>query len=209
MRVKSHSLVKSPARTDHVRLCAEVEYDTKGLKPEVYWFEVHQKYKEFLSTTGNPWLLCLAPAAITLGEPLHLNRPVDGLLLKNAHELMKIWSFWFPRLKPMPIRAEAAAAGGTPGGSKILSFFSGGVDAFFTVLYESESQHPDDRILIDDLLNVWGFDIPYTNNVAHHRNEQTLKRAASILGKELVGVATNLKDTQFRRCHYLPNIEYN
>ena len=200
--MRSCSIIKSPARPGHVRLCAEVEYDTPGIKPELYWFEVHERYSQALSTSGNPWLLCLAPAAITLGESLHLNRPVDGLLLKNAHELMKIWSFWFPRLKPMPIRAEVAAAGDSSNDSKTLAFFSGGVDAFFTALYHGETQDPYDRIAIDDLVNVWGLDIPYANSEGYQKIEKSLSRAAADLGKEFVSVATNLRETQLKNCEW-------
>jgi hypothetical protein len=66
MNVKSISIQQSPDRPEHVRLCAEVEYDTPGIAPETYWYEVRDKYREHLSDTGNPWLMCLAPAAIML-----------------------------------------------------------------------------------------------------------------------------------------------
>jgi hypothetical protein len=202
MKMVSCAIIDSPARPGYVRLSAEVEYDKQGLKPETYWFEVHESQKEFLSTSGNPWLMCLAPVAITLQEPLHINRPVDPTLLKNTHKLMDVWSFWFPRLKPMPIFAERMDAPEHEKPSRTLSFFSGGVDAFFTALYHDETEGPYDKIHIDDLVNIWGFDIPYSSGEAYLKSERSLREASKLIGKELVSVATNMRQTQLKNCEW-------
>ena len=202
MRVKQSTIIPSPSRPGYARLSAEVEYDTPGIAPEAYWFEVADKYRPYLSDTGNPWLLCLAPVAVMLGERLCLDMCVDPVLLKNTRQLMKIWVCWFPKLKAMPIEAPVYSESDAPRGSKTLSFFSGGVDAFFTAIYHGDTLDPYDRVSIDDLVNVWGFDIPLSNREAYAKIESSLRRAASALNKEFVGVSTNLRDTQLRRCEW-------
>ena len=87
-----------------------------------------------------------------------------------------------------------------PTASKTLSFFSGGVDAFFTALYHSETPDPHHQIPIDDLVNVWGFDIPISNTEAFRKIEEPFREAAALPGKEFVSVATNLRTTQLKHC---------
>ncbi len=202
MRLTSVDVRQSPDRVGYTRLCGEVSYDRPALKPETYWFEVPDKFAPFLSESGNPWLLCLTPVAVTLGERLSLPRAVDQTLLHGVHELMNIWSFWFPRLKPISIEADVNVNSEYPTASKTLSFFSGGVDAFFTALYHSETTDPHQQIPIDDLVNVWGFDIPISNSDAFHKIEESFLEAAVLLGKEFVSVATNLRETQLRHCDW-------
>lgn len=64
MQVKNIDVITSPDNINRLRLVAEVIYDTKGFNPELYWFEVDKKYKDFISTSGNPWLTCLLPLAV-------------------------------------------------------------------------------------------------------------------------------------------------
>ena len=185
MRLISVDVRQSPDRAGYTRLCGEVSYDRQTLKPETYWFDVPDKFAPFLSDSGNPWLLCLAPVAITLGEPLRLSRAVDHTLLRGVHELMKVWSSWFPRLKPVAIEADVDVDREYPTASKTLSFFSGGVDAFFTALYHSETPDPHHQIPIDDLVNVWGFDIPISNTDAFSKIEDRFGRRPPCWAKSL------------------------
>ena len=194
MRAGSFSIIESPSKKGYVRLCAEVVYDDSLYKPETYWFEVPEKYRRYLSDTGNPWLVCLAPLAMALGEPLHIDRPVDTILLANVCERMRIWKCWYPRLTMVAIEAERSDSP-VKNERKTCSFFSGGVDAFFTALYYDRTEDPLVRVPIDDLINVWGFDIPLRNVQAHEGIVAAFSKAASDMGKEFVEVATNLRET--------------
>ncbi len=198
MQVRGISVIDSPERPGWVRLCAEVVYEDPSLASEVYWFEVREKYKSFLSDTGNPWLVCLAPLAMALGEPLKIVRPVDRTLLANVYERMRIWKCWYPRLTMIRIEAELLEHPIENAG-KTCSFFSGGVDAFFTALYYDRTPDPLVRIPIEDLVNVWGFDIPLANAEAHEEIAKVFRRSAEDLGKELIEVATNLRETQLEK----------
>ena len=194
MKVGSFSMIKSPSREGFTRLCADVTYDDLSLKSETYWFEVPDKYREYLSETGNPWLVCLAPLAMALGEPLKIDRPVDTTLLANVYERTRIWKCWHPRLSM--VRVEAAPLESpVENAGKACSFFSGGVDAFFTALYYDRTPDPMVRIPVDDLVNVWGFDIPLRNVQAHDEIIKAFGQAAQMMGKELIDVATNLRET--------------
>jgi len=199
MHLEQINIATSPSTEDRVRLVGKVSYDDGAVSPEHYWFEVPRKYAEFLSVSGNPWLVCLLPLAVTLGEAVRLDRPIDRTLLDNVLELMRIWKCWYPRLHIVPIEADVVDAVEHQPGSGTAAFFSGGVDSFFTVLRHNSVSISGSQRHIDDLLCVWGFDIPLTNCDAFRRLRSRLQRAASDLGKELIAVATNLRVTRLQQ----------
>src|SRR5262252_3865481 len=89
-----------------VRLSAHVRYDRGNPTEETYWFDVPEQYADGLSRSGNPWLVCLAPLAATLGEPLRISLPVDRLLARNVVDLLSIWTSWYPELRAVPLEIE-------------------------------------------------------------------------------------------------------
>ncbi len=202
MKLEEVAIVESPTRADRVRLVGKVGYADGVAPPEPYWYEVPEKVAEFLTMSGNPWLVCLLPLAVTLGEPLRIERPVDRMLLENVHEVMRIWKCWYPRLHLIPIEAESVEADQQQPHPKTAAFFSGGIDSFFTVLRHSDPQSSAGGTTIDDLLSIWGFDIPLRRPDEFQRLRSTLQNAASDLGKELVDVATNLKITRLREAEW-------
>src|SRR6185436_6108277 len=119
--------------------------------PEEYWFDVPGEYASSLSESGNPWLACLIPLAVTLGEPLRLALPVDRTLFDNVQELQQVWKCWHPHLHVVPVVADLAAPSRQEPPTRAAAFFSGGVDSFFTVLWHGDATSSP-RTAIDELL---------------------------------------------------------
>jgi hypothetical protein len=199
MQLTHTVIAESPLGPDRVRLSGHVQYDQGTPKEEIFWFDVPVEYRGSVSGSGNPWLVCLAPLAISLGEPLKIDEPVDPLLLKNVQGLIKLWKNWYPRLHLIRIEAPNVAPVRTAGPPRTGAFFSGGVDAFFTVLRHQEPIQSWEHIHIDDLIFVWGFDVPLDKPDAFDRTHRALQSAAKELGKNLVVVASNLKTTRLER----------
>ena len=202
MHLNHCEVIKSPGAQDRVRLVGEVAYNRRFARSERIWFEVHERYADFFTDSGNPWLACLIPVAVTIGEPLRICRPVDQQLYDNIHKLMRIWKEWYPHLHIVPIEADIIESRPyeTPG--KTALFFSGGVDSFHTLLrYEAEAEtglHEG----IDDLLLLWGFDIPIGNKYAFDHVARDVQHVASELGKEVVVVASNIRQTRFQQTYF-------
>ena len=152
MQLKHANVLKSRCSEDRVRLSGEVAYDDRAIRPELYWFDVPEKYAEYLSTSGNPWLACLLPLAATLGEPLRISLPVDRVLFENVQELMRIWKYWYPHLHVVPMEAEAVDIEQHELPTRTAAFFSGGIDSFFTILHHTAGFVPGVQHNIDDLL---------------------------------------------------------
>lgn len=183
------------AREGRVRLVGEVRYDDRVDTTEMYWFDVPERYAGDFSATGNPWLVCLAPLAATLGQTLRLSLPVDRLLCRNVREVLAIWRSWYPELHPIEVTGETIDGLPEVPGERTASTFSGGVDSFFTAVRSTEPG----ALAVDDLITIAGFDIPLSNLSAFERRRSRLAEAASELGKTLVDVVTNLRQTRLKQ----------
>jgi hypothetical protein len=202
MELLSVRLAEAAPRTGRVRLVGDVAYDDRAGAVEQYWFEVPEKYADSLSVSGNPWLACLLPLAVTLREQLRLCLPIDPVLSANASRLMEIWTGWYPRLRIVPIEAEVKPIEAGPGPAETAALFSGGVDSFYTVLRNREVTDRASIPAIDRLLCVWGFDIDLYKPGEFERLRSRLWEAARELGVDLIDVATNLREVRFREANW-------
>jgi hypothetical protein len=152
--------------------------------------------------SGNAWLICFLPLAVSFRERLLLRAAVDPVLIKNATELMRIWATWDPGLKPVKIESEPRDVSPQPNTSKTACFFTGGVDSFFTVLHPGSANskgQPTGAGRVDDLVYVWGYDLPLDRPEEFAKLNASLSTAAAEMGKRFHTVATNLRQTQYRR----------
>lgn len=192
MRVGNLGLRESPTGPARVRVTAEVSYDDRAAAAETYWFDVPDRCASELTTSGDPWLALFAPLAAHLGEPLHIDAPVDDKLLTNVHELMTVWRCWWG-LRPVAVHASAASAPVAAAG-RTGALFSGGVDAWATLL-----RHTVGSVAprVDDCLTAWGLDITLANPAGFRRMHAAATRAAAELGVEAIDVATNLRERRW------------
>lgn len=167
---------------------------------EAVWFDLPEPLADEVPDRLDGWLLWCLPHAFETQQELILDGPVDPGLLRNAQELMDIWSRWRPDRRPIQVRAEPATGHAAP--ERTGLFFTGGVDSFFTLLHHDAAgrEHPQwRRRPVDDLVHVWGFDIPLAQREAFERKRTILGRAADEVGKPLVTVVTNLRETGVRQ----------
>jgi len=86
--------------------------------------------------------------------------------------------------------------------SRAASFFSGGVDSFFTLLRHSEGPDWPGRINLNDIICIAGLDIKLHNEKAYRRMFDDNRRVAENLGKELIDIVTNIRDTCWWKSGY-------
>jgi hypothetical protein len=197
MEVRDVRIEDSPFGTTRVRLRADVHYETGRVASEEYWFDVPRAHMGEISISGNPWVACLLPLAAHTGESLRVPFSVDQPLLANAERLMRIWHSWYPRLTVASIEADAVECAPDVRPARVGAFFSGGVDSFFTAMRRRDLAPPAERAPIDDLITVWGFDIPLDRSDAFTRLRDRHEGIARELGKQFIDVATNLRSTRW------------
>lgn len=192
----------SPARAGWTRLAATVRSDVDALE-ESLWIEVADAHAEALHSSADPFLIWMAPVALQRREALQLTSPVDDELLAQVREIQRIWEHWFPELAALGIETPDAPATGAEVPAdrprRTASFFTGGVDSFFTVLRHAAGEGTPRTERIDDLIFVHGFDVPLGRPVAADRVIGSVSELAADLGKEFVVVRTNLRESCFQR----------
>jgi len=202
MELQHVEKANSPKSRNKLRLVGKVNYDKSTTQPECYWFEISEDYADALSSTGNPWLTCLLPLAVTFGEPLCINMPVDRVLFENAQKLMHIWKGWYPHLHVVPIEAEVIEAVKPKKHRRIASFFSLGVDSYFSLLKYDEDAASDSLSPISDLIFVGGFDRNLDQLGTFDKLQEIANKVASELSKRLIVISTNMRYTRFKETDY-------
>lgn len=194
------TLGESPDRPHWVRVDARVTSDRDALDDHV-WLDVPGEMASSLSVRGEAFLAWFAPVAAVRGETLVLDAPTDSAMVDQVREVMRVWRRWYPDLEVPTV--EAPSVRREPAASaRTLAMFTGGVDSFFTVLRHTAGEGTPRNEGIDDLCFVQGFDIPLANTAAADRVTTSLREAATLLGRRLVVVATNLRDTVFRSTNW-------
>lgn len=151
----------------------ELSYQVEGATPRV---------------DATPFLVTAVPVAMRHGWTLRSAAPVSAELLRRLPEIQDIYRHWIPGSTRIPV--EAAGQGSEPSvlaaGRGAGSFFSGGVDSYYTLL-----KHRD---AITRLIFVIGFDLPLHKEGLIGRVGTAVGEAAAALGVELIRVRTNLRD---------------
>jgi hypothetical protein len=171
--------------------------------PVTLWFEVPSTLADHLTDTGNPWLALLLPYAVSLREPLELPLAVDPMLFDGALATMQVWDGWYPgAYPPVELAAELLPAGLPDPNGRTGSLFSAGLDSFFTLCRNEPGGNANDPAHIDDLLTVWGIDIPIEQAEAFERLRSRISEIAATFGKTLVIAATNFRDTPWAAANW-------
>ncbi|MES2306638.1 MAG: hypothetical protein V4558_14100 [Gemmatimonadota bacterium] len=203
MKLTRVELRTSPIGLARRRLVGEVVFRDSPSQREEIWFDVPDSLGDQLSVTGNPWLACLLPLAVTLKEPLELCLPVDPALREGVDALMQVWKGWYPGVaEPVAIETDLLPAGTPDFTARTGTFFSAGLDSFYTLLRHEPGGGAHHRLQIDDLITIWGFDIPLENPAAFDRLSARNSAIAAALGKELVPIATNLRESSWQRTNW-------
>ena len=202
MELVSVRIKESPHAVGRVRLVGDVAYDDRP-GTEAYWFEVDEEYAGSLSLSGSPWLACLMPLAVTLGQkaasrlsrrsaPRRQRAPPDG-------DLKTWYRKRFPHLRVVAIEAELEKSSPVPVASETGAFFSGGIDSFCMIRFGAEHEDRSASPRIDRLLWVGGFDLPIESPEEEFVRLRTrLADAARGLGLGFLDARTNLRATRFR-----------
>jgi 7-cyano-7-deazaguanine synthase in queuosine biosynthesis len=135
-----------------------------------------------VSETATPFVAASLLPAMRIGRRLSVEGTVSPRVLGAIPAIEGVMSSWFSRVDSIEVSAQPARE---PRGTGVACFFSGGVDSFYSVL-----SHLDE---ITALVFVHGFDIQPRNLELRARISESLRNAASQLGKPLIEVETNLR----------------
>lgn len=113
---------------------------------------------------------------------------VSGTLQAGAERAGKMLADWLGAAAPI---IEGPTEPRVTGGARTASFFSGGVDSFYS-LWKNQDR-------IDDLITIYGFDFKVTDQPRREHVGATSRAVAEALGKELLEVETDVKTAYLNR----------
>lgn len=174
----------------NIRLKAIIRDDNTSRE---VWFEYPEKLAESLTKLAHPWLLAALPFGLQTGQAICLDMPVDAAFLENINAWIRRFKVWFPQI--MDVEIEAPTVWSDEQGEKSFSFFSGGVDSWFTLLRHTVETEGYPQVgTVDHTLTAWGFDIPLSNRPAFDKIADDCRTSLEPLGVNPIFVATNIRE---------------
>jgi hypothetical protein len=154
------------------------------------YFSIDLAKKDYIHRDASPFAAALLIPAMMQGEDLIIKGSISKKLYNGMLEIMKeLPVTWDKKLKPIKIIADEIIDDKTTA-SKVASFFTGGVDSFYTYLMHKNDSKPSDKI--DSFILVNGFDVHPEDSRVWSLVLTNIKTVAESENIELVVVTTNL-----------------
>ncbi len=115
--------------------------------------------------------------------PLELAAPVSPRMLGKIPKIQDILKAWSHPLRRVEVQADAADPD-RPTSRGVATFFSGGVDSFYTLL-----KHRDE---ITDLIFIHGYDMELSDTTLRERLSSAVREVGSVMGKRVIELEADL-----------------
>jgi hypothetical protein len=145
---------------------------------------------QYAQADASPFAAALLLPSMKQGEDLIIRGSISRQLYQGMHEIMREVLTWDIGLRPVKIQADALVSD-PPRPPRSASFFSGGVDSFYTYLKHKTDHTEADRISSFILVN--GFDINQHNTRLWDRTLENIKSVAAADGVGLTVVRSNIQ----------------
>src|SRR6266567_503735 len=145
---------------------------------------------DHIHNDASPFAAALLLPSMKQGEDLVIEGSISAQLYQGMHAIMQEVLKWDIGLQPIKIEADALVAD-RPRPERSASFFSGGVDSFYT--YLKHKTDPTEKDRIDSFILVNGFDINRRNTQLWDRTLENIKSIAEADKVELIVVRSNIQ----------------
>lgn len=157
----------------------------------VYFDLENTAFDDYVRNDASPFAAALLLPAMKRGSDLIIEGNISGQLYHGMHAIMQEVLQWNIGLQPIKIEAAALAADPPPP-QRSASFFSGGVDSFYTYLKHKADPVQTDRV--DTFILVNGFDISRRNSQLWDHALTNIKSAAKADSVALMVVRSNIQN---------------
>jgi len=170
-----HSLTRSGER---VQATLSVNGTEHVLSHRVVGGEPAESYDSFV--------VAATPIAMRTGNALATDGPISPRLLGGLLSAQRILNGWYPELRQIAVSGPPAPAR-VASRRGVASFFSAGLDSFYSALRHRER--------LDALIFVHGFDVRLDDLSYRERVARVVRRAAAALELPLVEVETDVRQS--------------
>lgn len=191
--------IKIINQQEYCQLQAQVDMNSLGGKSFLLWYRFPVKYERFIDASCADAFLpaVLLPAMVT-GEHLEIEAPVSQKLFNSLSTIQDIYHSWDSSFTKISITApKRSIINDKVKRVRAASFFSSGVDSFYTLLKHSgNSDEKEMQHTLTHLILVRGFDIPIYDEYAHLFQEafSSAQEVARAMDKEVLPVITNIRE---------------
>jgi len=147
------------------------------------WFSTDA---EQIAGDGELFLSSLLLPAMRLGETLVIDKAVSPPLMENVDKLQDIFSSFYPKFQKIAIETEVRRESSGPSPTEVASFFSGGIDSFYTLI---KNNHEITTLVYVQGFDVWAHETEFLEKV-HPR----VVKIAAEFDKKLITVRTNIHE---------------
>lgn len=176
--------VELRSRSGRAELVGHVERE--GVPAFELYFSVPESHGAMLTESADPFLAALlVPSMLHGGAPLKIVPPVSTRLAQGIDRIQAILAKWYPGWRRPELRITMRAEPTVSRGTGVGTFFSGGIDSFFTAIKRrSELTH---------LVYMRGIETPLTDLHKVAAAEQRIVRIGGELGTPVLVGETNIR----------------
>ena len=173
-----------PAETIGQGHSIEAEFHLKDRKHRIFFRSIGDtvlsgNLQSFLASAILPCMRLGGGSLMAEGE-------VSQKFITALSTIQDIYVMWDPSLYRTEITNVVPTARTRSTERRVGTFFSGGVDSFYTFL-----KHQDE---ITDLIFVHGLDIRLTDTRLREKSSKKIREIASSFGKKIVEIETNIRE---------------
>lgn len=177
--------VKTGYKDNYLLLTAKCKIRRFGY--DKAYFKIDKKYENFVYSDASPFAAALLIPSMKQGEDLVIEGSISEELYHSMKSIINIFLSWEIGLKPIKIKANVIDKDlNNPGSS--ASFFSGGVDSFYTYL-----KHKKGKEKIEYLILINGFDIGPKNKKLWKTTFNNIQQLAVEEKIKLIAVQSNIR----------------
>jgi hypothetical protein len=170
---------------DQIVLSARCKVRKIGLDDLV--IKIPSECEDFICADASPFAAALLFPSMKLGEDLVVAGSISERLHAGMKEIVRIVADWDIGLRPISVVADELVPD-PPSSGVSATFFSGGVDSFYTFLSHRHDSRP-----LTHLLLVNGFDIDPHNPDLWHSTVRNMRDLAAEANATLVEIETNVR----------------
>lgn len=179
-------------QNDTIVLSADIAF--RGSKPETMYLITERANLRTIAKDASPFLAAVLLPCMKTGEDVTVEGSISRKLFDNIAKIQELVSGWQIGLQRIQVTASEISTD-TFSGRRIASFFSAGVDSFYTYLAHKSGK----KTAITDFILVHGFDIPLANSEFFKSVSQTVREIAQEAKIHLIPVETNIAEIVERR----------
>lgn len=180
MIINNISLTSSNTRT-----ILSADFAFQGKESRQMFFRVENKYKSFIYADATPFLASLLLVCMKKHENITIEGVISKKILKTLPEIMRVVEKWNVGFKKISVKVSHTS-GSSSSPKATGSFFTGGIDSFYSYLKNKKS--------ITHLVLIHGFDIPLKNTNFFSEVINTVKKIIKKEKIDLLIVESNYRE---------------